>query len=263
MPQVHCYIKKYLAVINPIPMKLIPLVALMAIVAGLQAQNTFPYDTVAHQVIYRQAIKLAPGAKTENVYAAATDWFADSARFTHYNAVAPLDTMQVKKPNKRKRATEEQYANTRPLQMQDPAADKMQGLGIIRYYSSGGSIKMLYLKYDISVEVTKATAVLTVSNIRYYHFDATSYKPAPIYNFSGGKPCEEVGTLESLISCQNFHDEFKKLAMYCNKEIYGHMADLRITLIKKKLVSDGRPPAVTTNKSAPKVKATAKAPMRK
>ncbi|MBS1619461.1 MAG: hypothetical protein JST76_13135, partial [Bacteroidetes bacterium] len=119
-------------------MKLIPLVALMALMASLQAQNTFPYDTVTHQVIYRQAIKLAAGAKTESVYAAATDWFADSARFTHYNAIAPLDTMQVKKPNKRKRAAEEQYANTRPLQMQDPAADKMQGLGIIRYYSSGG-----------------------------------------------------------------------------------------------------------------------------
>ncbi|MBS1623866.1 MAG: hypothetical protein JST83_07595 [Bacteroidetes bacterium] len=239
------------------------LLAILSPAGFLLAQNSFPYDTALHQVIYRQSIKLIPKVKMEDVYAAATAWFADSAHFTHYNAIAPLDTMQLKKPNKRKRAAEEQYANTRPLQMQDPAADKMQGLGVIRYYSSGGSIKLLYLKYDITVEVTSTAAILTVSNIRYYHFDAGSYKQAPIYNFSGGKPFEEVGTLESLIDCQHFNDEFKKLAVYCNKEIYGHIADLRTVLIKKRLAVDGRPPVVTTAKTTSKNKATTKAPPRK
>ena len=234
---------------------------LLAIMIGmhLSAQNNFPYDTTSHQVTYRQSVRLMPKVNSADVYAAATAWFADSSKFTHYNAIAPLDTMKLKKPNKKKRATEEQYGNPRPLQMQDPAADKLQGLGVIRYYSSGGSIKLLYLKYDIGIEVTATAAILTVSNIRYYHFDAMSYKTAPIYNFSGGRPCDEVGTLESLISCQNFHEEFKKLALYCNKEIYGHIADLRTTLIRKKLVSDGRPPAVVTNKPAPKTKAMTKA----
>lgn len=239
---------------------------LLAMIAGaccLHAQNTFPYDSATHQVVYRQSIKLLPGTKTADVYAAATVWFGDSARFTHYNVVAPLDTMKLKKPNKKKLAAEEQYGNPRPLQMQDPAADKMQGLGIIRYYSSGGSIRLLYLKYDIAVEVKPAAAVLTVSNIRYYHFDAGSYKPVSIYNFSGGKPCEDVGTIESLMACQHFDEEFKKLAIYCNREIYGHMADLRTTLVKKKLVGDGRPPVVTTAKPAPKPKAVTKAPVKK
>lgn len=239
------------------------LVALLACGVHLSAQNTFPYDSAAHHVVYRQSVKLAPGVKTSDVYAAITTWFADSSRFTHYNLVAPLDTMKLKKPNKKKIAVEEQYGNPRPLQMQDPAADKMQGMGVIRYYSSGGSLKLLYLKYDIGVEVKPAAAILTVSNIRYYHFDAGNYKQAPIYNFSGGKPCEDVGTIESLIDCQRFPEEMKKLAIYSNREIYGHVAGLRATLIKKKLAGDGRPPVVTTAKPTVKPKAMAKAPMKK
>ncbi len=239
------------------------LVALVAYGVHLAAQNTFPYDSTAHQVIYRQSVKLAPGAKTGDVYAAINTWFGDSARFTHYNLVAPLDTMKLKKPNKKKIAVEEQYGNPRPLQMQDPAADKMQGMGIIRYYSSGGSLRLLYLKYDIGVEVKPAAAVVTISNMRYFHFDASSYKQAPIYNFSGGKPCEDVGTIESLMSCQHFAEEFKKLAIYCNREIYGHVADMRSALIKKKLAGDGRPPVVTTAKPGNKPKAMTKAPPKK
>lgn len=239
------------------------ILAMIADACCLHAQNNFPYDSATHQVVYRQSIRLLLGAKTSDVYAAATAWFGDSARFTHYNAIAPLDTMQLKKPNKKKIAAEEQYGNPRPLQMQDPAADKMQGMGVIRYYSSGGSIKMLYLKYDIGVEVKPAAVTLTVSNIRYYHFDAGTYKPVSIYNFSGGKPCEDVGTIESLIACQNFGEEFKKLANYCNREIYGHMADLRTTLIKKKLAGDGRPPVVTTAKPTAKPISVSKAPVKK
>jgi hypothetical protein len=204
-----------------------------------QAQTKFPYDSANHQIIYTQSFRLNPKVKSDDVYASALTWFSDPAKFTNQNADPPSDPEKDKK-NKRKIETEKQFENSRPLQIQDPAGSKVQAMG---------------LKYDIGVKVDAAAATVTISNIRYYHYNASSYKQVPLYNFSGGKPCEEVGTLDYLIDCENFHEEFKNLATYCNKQIYCHISDFKSILKQKKYLNEGSPaakaPAKTTTKAAP------------
>lgn len=228
------------------------------------SQTKFPYDSVSHQVIYTESFRINPRVKTDDVYAAALTWFDYVSRFTHKNATAPLDTVTTRKPNKKKIEAEEQFANPRPLQMQDPAGGKIQGMGIIRYYSTANSIKLLYLKYDIGVKVEANSATVSVSNMHYFHYNPTSYKQVPLYNFSGGKPCEEVGAMESLIACENFHEEFKTLAAYCNKQIYGHISEFKSILRQKRYLYEGTL-AKANVKSAAKTpaKATVKPPVKR
>lgn len=221
------------------------------------AQAKFPYDSVSHTVIYSRSFKLNPKVKTDDIYAAALKWFADSAQFTHRNADPPIDSVKAKK-NKRKKEAEEQFDNPRPLQMQDPEGRKASGMGIIRYYgNANNSIKLLYIKYDIAIKIEAGAAIISIVNIHYFHYHPTSYKQVALYNFSGGKPCEEVGTLESLIGCQNFREEFTNLALYCNKHIYAHMDDFKAMLKQKKYLYEASSSVAKTivkPASKPKVK---------
>jgi|GEM_PF-3308605 len=227
----------------------------------LTGQSSFPYDSVSHTVIYHQSYKLNAKAKIDDIYAAAHSWYDSAAKFTNVNAELPGDTALAKKIKKR-RAAEEQFANPRPLQMQEPVGHMLQGMGIIRYYSStNNSIKLLYIKYDITVRIIGDSASISASNIHYFHYQTASYKQVPIYNFTSGRPCEEVGTIETLISCGNFPDELASLAQYCNKVIYGQMGDFKNLLKQKKYLYD--PKAATTTPAKAKAKTPAKAPVRK
>jgi len=231
---------------------IISLITILTITCNAWAQAKFPYDSVSHTSVYTQSYRLNPKVKMEDVYASALDWLKDSVRFTHYNAEPPIDTIKAKK-NKRKAEAEAQFANPRPLQIQEPATNRALGMGIIRYYGSmNGSIKLLYIKYDIGIRIHDGQATITVSNIHYFHYHPASYKQVPLYNFSGGKPCDEVGTLETLIGCENFRDEFSNLALYCNKEIHAHMEHFLSMLKQKKYVYESKPGSPAAAKPAPK-----------
>lgn len=221
--------------------------------AALHGQSTFPYDSVSHTLIYYQSHRLDTKVKTEDIYAASKAWFDDAARFTNKNADPPTDSVAASKI-KRKRAAELQFANPRPLQMQEPIGHMLQGMGIIRYFGSmNNAIKLLYIKYDITVRIKADSASISVSNIHYFHYLPSSYRQVPVYSFAGGRPCEEVGTMETLISCGNFRDEFTSLAQYCNKVIYGQMSDFKNLLKQKKYLYD--PKAASTAPAKAKVQA--------
>ena len=216
------------------------------------SQVKFPYDSASHTSVYTQSFRLNPKVKAEDVYEAALSWLSDSARFTHFNAEPPVDTIKAKK-NKRKAEAEAQFANPRPLQIQEPATNRALGMGIIRYYGSmTGPIKLLYIKYDIGVRIRDGQATITVSNIHYFHYHPVSYKQVPLYNFSGGRPCEEVGTLESLIQCESFRDEFANLATYCNKQIHGHIDHFLSMLKQKKYLYESKSATAAAAKPVPK-----------
>ena len=210
------------------------LIITLSAAASLCGQSSFPYDSVHHTLVYHQSYRLNTKVKTEDIYAASLAWFSDAARFTNKNAEPPTDSIAASK-NKKKRAAEEQFANPRPLQMQEPVGHMAQGMGVIRYYGSmHNAIKLLYIKYDITVRITADSASISVSNMHYFHYVPSSYKQVPLYSYSGGKPCEEVGTMESLITCGNFREEFTRLAQYCNKVIYSQMGDYKNLLKQKK-----------------------------
>jgi len=225
------------------------LIFIQAIGACASAQAKFPFDSASHQVIYTRSFKLDAKVKKADVYAAALAWFGDPAGFTRKNADPPADTANAKK-NKRKAEAEAQFDNPRPLQMQDPISGKALGMGIIRYYGSmNNAIKLLYVKYDIMVEIKAGEATISVSNIHYFHYHPASYKQVPLYSFSGGRPCDEVGAIEALIGCQNFRDEFTNLTAYCNNVIYGQVDDFRKLLKQKKYLYDPKAVSISPAKA--------------
>ena len=203
------------------------------------AQTKFPYDSLSHQVFYKQTFKLGTKVKTDDVFAVAQTWFNDPTRFTQKNTEPPADSIKLKK-NKNKAAVDKEFNNSKPLQMLDPAAHKLNAMGLVEYY--GGfttSIKLLYIKYDINLEIKSGICTLSISNLGFFICKKLCTNRL-VHNFSGGKPCDGTGRIEGLMECEKFHDEFKGLAVYFNKEMAGLFADFKTVLKKKMFLYDAK-----------------------
>jgi hypothetical protein len=225
---------------------LLPLIIALSIAFAATGQCKFPCDPDSRKVNYTQSYKLNPKAKTDDVYSLAQTWFNVPAKFTQKNADPPADSLKTKK-NKNQLEVDRQFDNSRPLQLLNPEVNKMVGLGLLKYYGgTGTSIKLLYLKYDIYVEIKAGQAMVSVSNIRYFHFAPKNYTATGLYSFAGGKPCDNEGTIESLIDCENFHDEFNGLVVYFNKEVNNLFADFKTLLKQKKALYEVKTASAST-----------------
>lgn len=199
------------------------------------------------QLSYKQTIKLGAKVKPEDVYSLAETWVnANSGLFTAVNTPAPTDVKQ-----KSKDAVEKQFDNSHAMQMLDPSVLRIQALGLIKYF--GGtttSLRMLYIKYDIAIQAKAGEATFSISNVRYFHFDAKSYADAGIFSFDGGVPCEHSGNLSDLYTCQKSTEEFNQLTAYFNKTVKAQADAFAKELKDKKMLYVA--PATTSKSSAGK-----------
>lgn len=197
---------------------------------------------------YQQTIKLST-TKTTDVYAAVEKWFNNNTGiFTVKNAEP---TVEAKEKNKND--VDAAYGNSRPLQSLDPSANRLIGQGLIKYF--GGtrtSIRLMYVKYDIVVEVKAGQLSFKATNLRYYHFDPKSYTDANVFSFTGGKPCDNTGTMDYLVGCQSNPDEFKALGVFFQQTAGKQFKALKTELANKKYVSAPAPKKSTTGKSTTK-----------
>lgn len=201
---------------------------------------------------YQQTIKLNT-SKTTDVYTAVEKWFNNNAGiFTVKNAEP---TVEAKEKNKND--VDAAYGNSRPLQSLDPNANRLIGQGLIKYF--GGtrtSIRLMYIKYDIVVEIKAGQLSFKATNLRYYHFDPKNYTDANVFSFTGGKPCDNTGTMDYLIGCQSNPDEFMALGAFFQQTAGKQFKALKTELTNKKYVSAPAPKkntgSTTSGKAKPK-----------
>jgi hypothetical protein len=227
---------------------------LLFVVTTLVCNSSFAQQQTSAKTIvtdYQKTTKLNAGIKPQAVYSLTENWFnANPAMFTTKNAEAP-ETSKTKN----KKEVEEAYDNKRPLQSLDPAVNRVLGQGLVKYF--GGtktSIRLLYIKYDITIQATAGQVVFKVSNVRYFHFDPKSYTEAGIYSFNGGKPCDYTGTMEYLKGCQVSSAEFTALTAFFNKTVTDLNASYIKALKEKKMANPGTAtkPAASKGKTAGK-----------
>lgn len=206
---------------------------------------------------YKKTIKLVAKAKPEEVYSIAEKWFnTNPGIFTSKNASAPEPAKA-----KNKSAVEEAYDNHHPLQSLDPAAYRVIGQGLLKYYGgTTGSFKLLYVKYDIIIQATAGQVSYRVNNVRYFHFDPKNYTEAGIYAFKGGQPCDYTGTIEYLKGCSVKADEMNALATYFKDVVIKQQAAFTKELKDKKLLQAGTSSTAgkASSKSAGKTQAAQK-----
>jgi hypothetical protein len=193
---------------------------------------------------YQQTIKLST-TKTTDVYTAVEKWFnTNTGIFTVKNAEPTVEPKE-----KNKNDVDAAYGNSRPLQSLDPNANRLIGQGLIKYF--GGtrtSIRLMYVKYDIVVEIKAGQLSFKATNLRYYHFDPKSYTDANVFSFTGGKPCDNTGTMDYLVGCQSNPDEFKALGAFFQQTAGKQFKALKTELTNKKYVSAPAPKKSTTKK---------------
>lgn len=203
---------------------------------------------------YQQTIKLST-TKTADVYAAAEKWFTNNTGIFTIKNTEP--TVEAKEKNKND--VDAAYGNSRPLQSLDPNANRLIGQGLIKYF--GGtrtSIRLMYVKYDIVVEIKAGQLSFKATNLRYYHFDPKSYTDANVFSFTGGKPCDNTGTMDYLVGCQTNPDEFKALGVFFQQTAGKQFKALKAELTNKKYVSAPAP-----KKSSKGAASSGKAPAKK
>lgn len=222
----------YFSALNPPFMK--PLLLLLCLVSlhGVITHAAEP----AIPTGYRQVVKLSATSKQEDVYQLAEEWFKTApGKFTQKNAEPPVE--EGGKKAKNKAVLDNEFNNSHPLQVLDPSVYKVSGLGMVKYY--GGtttSIRLLYIKYDITILAEARQTVFEVSNVRYFHFDAKNFQEAGIFAFEGGKPCDHSGTMQYLNDCQQAKEEYTKVAQFFNQQLTGLFTDFKNTLQAKKLL---------------------------
>ncbi|HLP49395.1 MAG TPA: hypothetical protein VK154_00780 [Chitinophagales bacterium] len=202
---------------------------------------------------YQQTIKLNSTAKIADVFSTAENWiYTHPTLFTTKNAEPTVEAKQ-----KNKQEVDDAYGNSRPLQSIDPVANRLTGLGLIKYF--GGTrtcIRMLYLKYDITIEVKQGLATFKLSNLRYFHFDPKTYKEANVFSFNGGTPCDNTGTIEYLKSCQVAPEEMNALGNFFRQTADGLYNAFKKELGNKKMLPAPTAKPATAKKPAAKTKPT-------
>ena len=213
------------------------LLLILSISVSVSAQQKFAFDSVSRSVTYKQSFKLNPKVKEEDVFAVAEKWFTENpGKFVQKNADLQIDTVKAKR-NKNQVELDKEFGNIRPLQSLEPTGGKIVGMGLLKYYGgSTSSIRLLYIKYDLYLKIEQDVLSLSIANVRYFHFNPSTYAKMGIYGFNGGQPCEPMSNLEYLIDCETAHNEFGALASCFNKETSKLFADLKGSLKTNKVL---------------------------
>ncbi len=184
------------------------------------------------EVVCRQSFKLQSNFTDEDAYAVVQDWFNTGAeKFTCQNEADPNCG------GKNKTYVEEQFNNTRPLQSLDPASGRMSGKGLIKYFgNSSSSIGALYMEYYIVAEVRDHQLTVTVSKMKYHHFNQRTFASKPIYGWQGGKPLDAADKLETLLSSSDGNRDLMDVTAFVNKNVSMLFNNLQSFLQSKALV---------------------------
>jgi hypothetical protein len=196
------------------------------------AGNKLPVNARG-EAVYKHSFKLQANVKAEDAYNLAQDWFKSGPEvFTCENIADPIDGS-----GKNKAFVEDAFKNPQPLQSLDPAAGRMAGKGVIKYYGSVNStLGVLYMEYYVVLEVNGNELTATVSKMKYHHYNPRTYAEKPIYGWSGGEPFDAADKLENLVNNATENRDVQKVGAFVNKKVAELLSNLQSYLQSAKLL---------------------------
>ena len=216
---------------------LLTIAALCLLCSNSFAGNKLPVNAKG-EAVYKHAFMLQDKVKPEEAYNMAIDWFnSNTSAFTCQNIEDPAPGNC-----KAKSFIEDDFKNTAPLQSQDPEGGILAGKGVIKYYGTAGTgIGALYMEYKVVIEIGDHEIIATVSNIKYHHYNQSTYTPEPIYTPHGGKYFDAADNLENMVNQPGNNNGVHDVGAFVNKKITGLLINLQSFLQTAQVLEPAEP----------------------
>lgn len=211
-------------------MKNILLILVLVPVMGFAQNVTLQKDTATGKVVFRHVMEFDSVYTSDALYGIVKEWLSsDISKFnisnSEKNANATNVLLGVKTGNSA--PVEALYKNDQPLRMQDEAAKKMIGRGVIKYMGSNlGCLRKTYWEFDIKISIKNGKIKSEITNFTYTHYNQVSMQQVQIYGWSDKGPCGSKGELEMLMQCHECPNDLSKLYDF----IINSSKDLQVSL---------------------------------
>lgn len=180
-------------------------------------------NSLTGEVMYHQHFKVNGGISDAQALQLVQKWFTDSS--SRFNRGTKEDgTMSW---NKAYKATlDEAFKNTSPLQSVDASSNWVAGRGLTKYYGGEfSSIGQMYIEYYVIVETHNHEVFVTISHIKYHHFNAFNYAAQEIPN-NGGRAFASVNGFEALSSAIGTNRDINNLNEFLTNDLSKLVDDL-------------------------------------
>ena len=112
------------------------------------------------------------------------------------------------------------YRIDTPLKLSDKEGGKIIDAVIVKYNGSQlGTIRTLYINYDIKIIVKDGKIKFEALNFVYNHFNNASGKPMQIWGWKDEGDCASKGTFEALAKCEKADKAFEKIIVWFDEDI--------------------------------------------
>lgn len=185
------------------------------------AQPNLFIDSTSSKISYHFALPIDKSVTASDAYDLVQQWVEKNASLfcrsnlceseQHTKGVNDKNCQEVKKV----------FSNINPLQSLDPASGRLSAKVITRYESKlpGATLRLLYVEYYLLVTVSDRQISCTVSNMRYNHFNPSSYQLQRIFSYKGTYSCDPVNTVEYLVANEHSHNEFEEFCCFINEDL--------------------------------------------
>jgi hypothetical protein len=216
---------------------LLTIAALCLLCFNSFAGNKLPVNAKG-EAVYKHAFMLQDNVMAEDAYNMATNWLnANASAFTCQNIEDPVPTSC-----KTKLLIDDAFKNTATLQSQDPKNGVLSGKGLIKYYGTAGTgIGALYMEYKFVIEIGDHEIIATVSNIKYHHYNPSTYTAEPIYTPHGGKFFDAADNLENMVNEPGNNNGVQDVGAFVNKKIAGLLTNLQSFLQTAQVLEPSEP----------------------
>ena len=215
---------------------------LLAVISILkiEAQNSIilPYDSISKKTIYSKIIVLDSSYNSTIIYNTLKEWFStDISKFyrtsSEKGSAANDGFWGTKKANMA--TVDLSFKNDQPLKLDDPANKKLIGRIVCKYFgSSYGCVRLIYLTFDIKVQVKDGKYKYEMTNFAYTHYNPYQANKIGFNVMNDKGPCKSTGPIEELLQCDNCKDGLEKFYRYIDNEVKSLISDMQDYIKKNK-----------------------------
>lgn len=200
-----------------------------------KAQVDFPRDTNG-EVSFSEVITTKNKLSEDEIYENFKEWFSvKSTNFNRSNSEKNAQGTEVWLATTKRnfQSIDALFKNDQPLKLSDKESKKLIGK-VVNKYTGGtmGCIRVLYLEYDLIVEIKDGRYRYSVTNFTYTHYNQASAKQTQIYGWKDEGECKSKGTLTELLLCDRCEKEFNKFYEYIHADVKELITDMAVSVDK-------------------------------
>lgn len=182
-----------------------------------------PFDSATGKIVYTNIVKVDSTINSRDIYNAFKEWISsDISTFYIISSEKSSNTTDAifgaRKSNMS--TVDLQFKNANPLKMSDPETNKLIGQAVIKYFGSSlGCVRLIYLTFDIKIQIKDGKYKYDITNFDYTHYNPYNGYKITFNTLSDKGNCKSSGDIEDLIHCDNCSDGLSGFYSFIDKSV--------------------------------------------